>query len=595
MACGSDPPPVTPTQLLPPPVIAKVVAPLLEVSNVHASVASPAANEEQWKQDFRADGAKHVLLGSSDRIVIISADDGVEGFIRPPGAGKMRWAGFSKGDAVLVLIGTTLFRAVDSAAAIVGKFTALPNGVDERLTRIASDKNIFVAGAPDGTYVESTNGGVTLQPAKLASSDPLAQLEIRSDGTILAAHEVARRPGKYGGTTVHAQVFVKSSTKANWVKGPLVESGSEPLTVYGDSIQAIEIKDNQKFEVDDQETVVGLDAKRSWRRASWTRPWLQLWPSESFEPAVLAPRPRMPVATNKNDDADMLVGGLDMRNDQWVGVDCLANRKEKGPAPSVRAWDDATCDASAVIGRDEEVSVGGLDGAPQKKQTLHYDECDERKPARRTAALFLAGKDGFTAPRLPRSCPSGRITGTDTWPVVACGTTYGGAAQLLSVHPDGSVTPILGALDVALKNPSAERASDGTMILSSDEQLLLCNPKTESCAVFARGENFLSALPIDGDRALVFSRGADATELVVKVGGTTLSPLVRVRVAENLLDAGITSDGNLRLWTHPHAKRLDRAVDWRQSQDRTTLHAWLVRNDGSLEPDPNAVASFLAP
>ncbi|MEO8878129.1 MAG: hypothetical protein ABI461_21230, partial [Polyangiaceae bacterium] len=596
MGCGSEPPPVMPTRAIaPPPVVAKVAAPLLQIPNAQASVKLPKTNDALWKQDFRSQGSTHILAGSSERVVIVSADRGVEGFLRPPVAGKIRWAGFSKNDAVLVLIGTTLFRAADSAAAVAGKFTALPSVVDERFTHIASDKNIFVAGAPDDTYVESTNGGTTLRPAKLGSKDPLAQLVVRSDGVIIAAHELARKPGKYGGTTIHAQLFVKSSTNGKWTKGPLVESSDEPLSLSGDAVEAIEIKDNQKFEVDGEETVVGLDAKRNWVHTAWSRPWLQLWPSESFEPSVQPPRPHMAVSGAKDDAADLLVGGLmGSQSSTCSGVDCLANRKARGPSPTVQAWDDATCDASAVVGRDEEITVSGLDGAPEKKETIHHDECDEKKSASRTAALFLSSNDVFAAPRLPRSCPSGHVTGTDAWPIVACGVSYGGIAQLLSVDANGTITPMLAALHVALKNPTAERASDGTTILNSEEQLLLCDAKSRSCAALARGERFLAAMPIDGGRALVLARGADANELAITVVGTTATPLVRVQVAEHLLDASITSDGNLRLWTHPQQHNQVSAAGWRQLKDRAQLHAWLVRADGSLDSDPNAVTKFLA-
>lgn len=575
-ACESTPPPQVATISI--PRAPRREAPLVHVNGAHASIDGPRGEAPTWHHTFRSEGATAVLIGTEQGIVIVSAAHGVEGFAKPPsGRGAVRWAGFGKNDSVVIVVGTHLFRAASIADAVAGTFTELPSVVDPSLDRFASANDVFVAGASRGPYFESKDGGVTLVPATLPATDPLAQLVVRGDGLVVAAFEVGRKPGKYGGTTIHAQLWTKPRLSASWKKSALVESSDEPLTHTGDVVEGLLIDDNQRFDEDDAKSEA-LDAKGAFVRAEWSSPWLQVWPTGTFSPSPPQKRPKMPVpATQPVNDLSMLagIGGLGARG-SCATIDCIARRTPTGPEPLSYFLDDATCDESAVVMRSEEVHMADTG----KTETTHWPACDENKPASRSATLVVPGAVAATH-RLPASCSSGSLVGTDTWPIVQCKAEHGGKATVLGLRTDGSFAELFPYAGDTLES---ERASDGTTILSAGTDFFLCDAKASSCKPIA-ANGILAARPLDGDRALVARKTADA-ELALGVEGAEQRPLARVRVDESLLEMSITSDGNVRLWTHASAQSLDDAR--RDPKVRKGLHAWLVRADGVLVRDEDA-------
>ncbi|MEO8797604.1 MAG: hypothetical protein ABI551_06950, partial [Polyangiaceae bacterium] len=276
-ACASDPPrePQVVTTIARPP---RRPAPML----LHVDGATPDAKEEEihpWGDDvsWRSQGAGAIVYGTSDGVLLVSAARGVEGFFRTPAAlGALRWGGFGKNDAVLLVVGSKLVRGASIADALAGKFVELPPSIDPALDLFASAGDVFVASSKAGAYFESRDGGKTLERATLASKQPLLQLVVRDDGLILAAHETARRAGKYGGTTVHAQTWTKSKPSAAWKKSALVEGhDASVVELTGAVVEVTRIVHDDVFEVDSEEKNVALDARGKWIEAGWTSPWLQ--------------------------------------------------------------------------------------------------------------------------------------------------------------------------------------------------------------------------------------------------------------------------------------------------------------------------------
>lgn len=557
-------------------------APLLHVDGAtfDSKPGDAKAGEQGWGADvaWRSQGAGAIAYGTSDGVLLVSAANGVEGFFRTPATlGVLRWGGFGKNDAVLLVLGTKLVRAASIADALAGKFIVLSGALDSSLELFASSGDVFVAGSKAGAYFESTDGGKTLRKASLPAKAPLVQLVVRDDGLVLAALETARKPGSYGGTTLHAQTWIKARPGAAWKKSALVEGGEGSLVALtGAVVEATQIEHDDHFEVDSEAKNVALDARGTWIRTAWTAPWLQLWPSPTFEPSPPSPRPTMPKARAGSDDADLLVGGL-MGND-CSGVACLSHREYTAPPPRAYVLDDALCDRAAVVDHAEEVTDSDAAGG---KRTIHSEVCDDERPAARTATLVVRGAGLPAWHRLPAWCPSGVLTGSDLWPIVHCDARHGGKGVLASFDEAGTFTE-LGPLPTrASWRPVAERSADGTTVIASGDDVALCDRAARRCTLLGRDGAVLAARPLDGGRALVAAPGVSADVARLSLAGAGAKPLADVRVEGDLVDFGLTPGGNV--WLVTAASRTPPEAHGHVSKSKS---AWLVRTDGSLTPAP---------
>ncbi|HEX7665159.1 MAG TPA: hypothetical protein VF407_11625, partial [Polyangiaceae bacterium] len=278
--------------------------------------------------------------------------------------------------------------------------------------------------------------------------------------------------------------------------------------------------------------------------------WMQLWPSPTFEPAPPQARPTMPTGKNDDDNVD-LVGGL--MGSECRGVACLSHREYLAPTPHAYVLDDSTCDPSSIVDHEEDVYDAIGTGA---KHTVHRKVCDETKPAARTATLVLTGAGLPKTVRLPSWCPSGTITGSDLFPLIHCDTRYSGKGVLVSFDDHGRFAEA-GPLPIeAGWRRRAERSADGTTIVRAEDSYALCDPKTRKCNVLEKDGTLLAARPLDGGRAIVASPGPtpDVVVLALVIAGAVTQPLATARVEGNLVDFGVTPEGNVKLVTSARAQ-----------------------------------------
>lgn len=598
-ACASAPPappPAPPASL--PPYIALLPAPpaappLAVIPRAEASsrrAPDAARANEVTPEPLRSEGKRHALTRTEEGVVVLSEERGVLGFLKSPTTGApIRWAGFVDDDAVLVVAGDQLSRAASPDEAIAGKFEPL-GSVDPTATQMAAGGQVFVAAVPSegGAIYVSRDSGKHLSASKRPEAGPLADLEVRSDGAVVAAIEKERFVGEYGAKGVRGQVWVQRGA-GPWVKGPMAEALYGTLLDHrGDTI----VLDMPKTPGD--ETAYrhrGLDAGGRWIETDYDYiGWLTFsWTSATFRPQIPEARPGFPAPRKKKDDGlGGLVGGIvgsGLGGPPDCGVSCLGYRAPTGRPPTIRAFEDGECAREHVVSRIEKVSVAGNAKESAHQEDFTIRECDDAQPARRGTTLLVPDGDQKRLVRLPPSCASGFITGTERASFVVCSGKHQGRPAIHHVTPSGALTEVVSGAPSELSNLGAESASDGTTVLFLGDGAWLCHTAgSPACALIPQA-GFLAARPVPFGRALVARQGTSPGELWLELLGEPSAAPLRVMVPGNLLEIETTAEGYIRLWTSSKLTRLSAARSPDRRAGTPVLDAWLLRADGQLVAD----------
>jgi hypothetical protein len=567
------PAPYVALHIAPPPApFAPAPPSLVVVPRAEASPRRVPEPRDPKVRALRSEGNQHALQRIADGIVVMSKERGVLGFLKGPLPGaEIRWAGFVDEDAILVATNESLHRAATPDDAIAGKLEPLEK-LDPAATKIASGGKRVVAAVPgaDGAFYESRDGGRHFAPSKRPERGPLAGLAVRSDGVIVVAIEKETFTSDRGAKGIRAQVFVEGRGNA-WSKGPLTETFHGPvIQQQGDTIAV-----NSPLKPGDPSSFrhLGLDAKGKWIDAEYGDSWLNFaWADTRFNPGLPMDRPGFPKPRLKTDEDDLdgieggvaggVPGGLLMVTCR--GVDCLARRSAIGATPGVRVFQDGECGVKA------------------------QQWCDTARPVQRAATLLVRDGGDRRVVRLPSSCASGRILGTERAAFVYCNGKYQGRPAIHHVAPSGVLTEVVSGAPRDLANFGAESASDGTSVLFTDKANWVCRTAgAPACAAVAL-EGFLGARPLPGGRALVARRGASERELALELAGEAGAAPLRVTLQANLLEIEVTAEGYIRLWTSATLTSRSSAESLARRNGSPPLDAFLVRSDGQLVPDAAA-------
>lgn len=602
-SCASAPPapPTAPPPALPPYVALlpapPAAPPLAIIPRAEASGRRGPQARETTSEELRSEGKRHALTRTEDGIVVLAEERGVLGFLKSPTPGApIRWAGFIDDDAVLVVVGDRLSRAASPDEAIAGKLEPI-GSVDPAATRMASGGQVFVAAVPTegGALYLSRDSGKHLSASKRPEAGPLTDLEVRSDGVVVAAIEKERFVGEYGAKGVRAQVWVQRGA-GPWVKGPMGEAlYGTPLSHQGDTI-ALDVPKTPGDETTYRHR--GLDAGGRWIETSYaSASWLAFsWTSTRFGPSPPDARPGFPGPRKKSDGLGGIVGGImgGPGGTPSCGVSCLGYRSPTGGPPAVRAFGDAECAREHVISRTEKVKVLGKAGAPAHEEDFTITECDAAQPAHRATTLLVPDGDQKHLARLPPSCASGFIAGTERASFVVCSSKHQGRPAIHHVAPSGALTEVVSGVPSDLSALGAESTSDGTTVLFLGKGAWLCHTAgSPACALIPQA-GFLAARPVPFGRALVAREGASPGELWLELLGEPSATPIHVAVPGNLLELEITPEGYVRLWTSPKLTRLGASLSLDRRAGTPALDAWLLRSDGQLVADPSGSAARMA-
>jgi hypothetical protein len=539
---------------------------------------------------LRAEGKRHALERIEEGIVVISAERGVLGVLKHPSLDTPFWGGgFGEDDAVFLAMGDRLYRAATPDDAVAGKLEALDK-IDSNALLLAAAGKIVVAAAPgaEGAYYESRDGGRHFASAKRPGKGAIVDLTVRSDGVIVAALERERETNQWGTKLVRAQVVSTKSAGA-WTAGPLAETWYGPvLTHHGD---AIVVSAPRKKPGTGNDTL-GLDAKGRWIPTHFPDPWLSSMRADSE--VGIDPRPERPGFPTSLDGNGRIGGVFGMGEGKCSGVDCLGRRLPLGPPPFARAFHDGVCAKENVEAHTEELaeligisdSPGAAKKAPEQKRTHTSYGCDKGAPAERAATLLVRAGDERHTARLPSTCASGTIVGSNRAAFVYCSAEHRGRPSILHVAPTGALTEVASSIAGDLKKLAAESAFDGTTVIVADKAAWICAATGAPACAPVPHEHFLAARPLPAGRALV-ARVASEHELSLEILGEPGAQPLRVAVSDNVLELEVTAEGNVRLWTSPTLTRLTPPAVMARLKE-APLNAYLVRSDGQLVPDPAA-------
>ena len=193
--------------------------------------------------------------------------------------------------------------------------------------------------------------------------------------------------------------------------------------------------------------------------------------------------------------------------------------------------------------------------------------------------------------RLPPSCASGFVAGTERASFVVCSSKHQGRPAIHHVAPSGALTAVVSGAPSDLSDLGAESTSDGTTVLFLGKGAWLCRTAgTPACALIPQA-GFLAARPLPFGRALVARQGASPGELWLELFGEPSATPLHVAVSGNLLELEITAEGYVRFWTSPTLTRLSAARSLARRGTPPAPDAWLLRADGQLVADTAASAA----
>jgi hypothetical protein len=401
---------------------------------------------------------------------------------------------------------------------------------------------------------------------------------VRSDGVIVAAIEKERVTDAEGRKGMRAQIHV-SKREGAWTAGPVADTfyGSE-ISQRGDTIV---VQSPNKKKGDERDTL-GLDAGGRWIPTDFPDEWLA-FTGTNDQVSIDAPTDRPGFPKRAKGGLGMLgaIGGLRV---QCQGVGCLEHRTLVASAPGAQAFGDGVCAKDHVKVEKETIPV--FDGAGRGKRS-HDEEyttysCDKQAPAQRASTLLVRAGAERRVAKLPVSCATGRILGSERGSFVYCSAEHRGHPSILHVSPAGALSEVASGIAGDLDIAGSESASDGTTVIYAHKTGWVCTTAGAPSCKAVPYDRFLAARPLPEGRALV-ARQAGARELELELLGEAGAVPVHVMVSDNVLDLEVTAEGNVRLWT-------SRTQKWMTSDPKATsqIEAFLVRSDGQLVADAGA-------
>lgn len=183
----------------------------VRISNAEVSPRAAQYEQENYVP-LRSEGSSHALERNRFGVVLMSEANGVEGYLKSPSnnprANDVLWAGFVEKDAVVLLVGETLYRAESTQDAQHGRVIPLPHRVEPGAKVFASGGGKVVAYAqpsPPRLFVSNDNAN-TFFERKLADQTPVIDLAVRRDGVIVVAHDLGKKKNSWGHDDQLAQI-----------------------------------------------------------------------------------------------------------------------------------------------------------------------------------------------------------------------------------------------------------------------------------------------------------------------------------------------------------------------------------------------------